>query len=86
MKLYDYQKEMINAYFTKRRVISNTSRQLGKCVSLNTPITIKNKEFYNGEPFTVTIGEFYQWQTFVREGKRLLNKQSQTNQRLTDES
>ena len=38
LKLYDYQKEIIEAITHNRRVVVNTSRQAGKALSLDTPI------------------------------------------------
>ena len=57
IELYDYQKEIILAITHNRRVVCNTSRQAGKCVSANTPIRIRNKK--TGEILKTTIGEFY---------------------------
>jgi hypothetical protein len=72
MKLFPYQKEMILSYITNRKTISLTGRQLGKCFCINTIITIKNKNYNNGEPFEITIGNFYLWQEFIRRGKEIL--------------
>lgn len=62
MVLYDYQKNMVNAYHNNRRVIFLTSRQQGKCLSINSNIKIKQKS--TGKIFEFTIGEFYEWQRF----------------------
>lgn len=60
IKLYEYQKDIINAITFNRRVTVNTSRQAGKCVCINTPIKIRNKT--TGEVVEMTIGEFYELQ------------------------
>ena len=57
IRLYDYQKEIIEATVNNRRVVCNTSRQAGKCFSINTPIRLRNKK--TGEIVETTIGEFY---------------------------
>lgn len=62
MKLYDYQKKMITAYHTNRKVVAMCSRQMGKCVSLNTKVSLKNKK--TGIIYQLTLGEFYEWQVF----------------------
>ena len=62
MKLYDYQKKMIMAYHNNRKVVAMASRQLGKCLALNTTVKIKSKS--TNKIFTLTVGEFYEWQRF----------------------
>lgn len=62
MKLYDYQKKMILAYHNNRRVVAMASRQLGKCCTLNTKVSLKNKK--TGIIYQLTLGEFYEWQVF----------------------
>jgi hypothetical protein len=42
---------------------------VGKCVSHDTPINIKNKK--TGEIFTMTIGEFYEMQVRNQAGKNM---------------
>lgn len=56
MILFDYQKEVINAYLTNKEIVMNTSRQAGKCQKLNTLVKIRNKE--TGEELYVTAEEF----------------------------
>ena len=58
IKMYDYQKEIALAITNNRRVTVNTSRQAGKCVSINTPIRLRNKT--TGEIVSMTIGELYE--------------------------
>ena len=58
--LYDYQKEIMEAIASNRRVTVNTSRQAGKCVCINTPIRLRNK--HTGEVIEVAIGKFYESQ------------------------
>lgn len=58
--LYDYQQEIIEKFNSGRRLTVVTSRQAGKCVCINTPITLKNKK--TGKIITMSIGEFYEMQ------------------------
>ena len=58
IKMYDYQREIAEAITDNRRVTVNTSRQAGKCVSINTPIRLRNKT--TGEMVSMTIGELYE--------------------------
>lgn len=58
IKLYDYQKDIINSITHNRRVVANTSRQAGKCVNINTPIKLRNK--ITGEIVEMTIGDLYE--------------------------
>ena len=66
IKLYDYQKNIIKALQENRYNILLSCRQSGKCLSLNTIITVKHPDYKNGKPFTITIGDFYTWQYFKR--------------------
>ena len=56
-KMYPYQKEMMLHYKKNRFSISCTARQMGKCVSHDTQITLRNKK--TGKIENTTIGEFY---------------------------
>jgi len=56
--LYDYQKEIIQKITNSRRVCVCTARQSGKCVDINTEITVRNKK--TGQIKTLSIGEFYE--------------------------
>lgn len=50
LKLYDYQKEMIDIFKNYKNSVMLTARQMGKCVSYDTNLNIDNKE--------VKIGNF----------------------------
>jgi len=56
LKLHPFQKECIEAYTKHRKILLNTSRQIGKCVSLNTEITLRVKG--TDEPFRITCRDF----------------------------
>lgn len=56
IKLYDYQKEIINAITFNRRVVANTSRQAGKCVSINTIVKVKIENII----LNITMGELHE--------------------------
>lgn len=60
IKLYDYQKEIINSITYNRRVIANTSRQAGKCFNINTIVKVKNKK--TGIVEEIPIGKLYDLQ------------------------
>lgn len=60
IRLYDYQKEIIEKINSNRKVVVCASRQSGKCVIFATPIRVKNK--HTGEILETTIGEFYEMQ------------------------
>ena len=62
LDLYDFQKDMIRNYHQNRYNIVKTSRQCGKCLTLNTKVSLKNKT--NGIIYQLTLGEFYEWQVF----------------------
>ena len=64
--LYDYQKKFIAAMHENRFVISLQPRQMGKCLSLNTKVKLRQKS--TGKLVEVTLGEFYEWQKFVKYG------------------
>lgn len=71
-KLYEYQKEAVETILSNRKVILMTARQMGKCVSENTLINIRNKE--TKEVSKITIGEFYEWQKFRQWFKYNINR------------
>lgn len=60
IKLYDYQRDMILSMHENRNSIFATARQAGKCLDINTPISIRNKK--TGEITKTTIGAFYESQ------------------------
>ena len=62
--LRDYQEVTIKNFQNHNKNILLFGRQLGKCFCINTIIRIKNKNFYNGQAFTTTIGEFYEYIKF----------------------
>lgn len=57
LKLYDFQKKFINQLNEYRYNIALMGRQMGKCLSGNTKIKIKNKK--TGEIINTTIEDFY---------------------------
>lgn len=57
---FDYQKEMINAFQNHKNNVLLTARQMGKCVSGDTVIKIRNKN--SGEIMKLTIKEFHEMQ------------------------
>jgi hypothetical protein len=59
-EMWDFQKDLLNKLNKNRFVIVRTGRQIGKCVSINTPIKLRNKK--TGEIIQMTIGEFYEKQ------------------------
>jgi len=52
-----YQKEILEKIINNRNFIGLASRQVGKCVFRDTPITVRNKT--TGETKDVRIDEFY---------------------------
>lgn len=60
--LYDYQKKLIQACHDERFLITLACRQSGKCVGINTIVTLRHPELYDGAEFKITIGAFYLWQ------------------------
>lgn len=75
IKLYDFQKEIILATLTNRRVIVLTGRQQGKCIKGNTIINIRNKT--TGIIHEMEIGLFHEWQKFRMTVKVLLDENMQ---------
>lgn len=69
MKLRDYQEKMVRTYHKNRKSVTTAARQTGKCFCINTYVTIKHKDLYNGTEFQIKIGEFYEWIRFVRSFK-----------------
>lgn len=64
IKLYEYQKRILNELKDNRFNIILSCRQSGKCCCTNTIVTLKHPDYKNGEPFKITIGDFYAWQYF----------------------
>lgn len=57
-ELYDYQEEMIRAFSENRFNIDLLSRQMGKCVSKDINIRIRNKK--TGDVYEIAIGKFFE--------------------------
>jgi hypothetical protein len=55
-KLWDFQKEFIKMVHKERFTIATWPRQSGKCLSYDTPVTIRNKK--TNEIKTTKIGDF----------------------------
>ena len=64
--LYDYQSRFIESMHNNRRCIGMFPRQHGKCLQLNTKVKKKKKS--TNKIVEVTLGEFYEWQRFVKYG------------------
>lgn len=71
-RLFDYQKEMIDMYMNNRFCLTLTARQMGKCLRLNTPVTIRNKK--TGKIYdNMHIIQFYEWQRFRQWSEQFIN-------------
>mgnify|MGYP001264987950 CR=1 FL=1 len=57
MTLRDYQKDIIKLYTENRYSILMASRQIGKCISLNTKLLCKDD--LTGDIFSICIGRLY---------------------------
>lgn len=64
IKLYPYQKTLLKGLSENRYSIILSCRQSGKCVTAYTKVRLKNKNFNNGIPFEIAIGDFYNWLKF----------------------
>lgn len=62
--LYPYQEKMINHFNDNRFSIILACRQSGKCASINTIVTVRNKT--NGKIEKITLGELYERSSHVR--------------------
>ena len=85
MKLYDTQKNVIRGYHHNKQVVLLSSRQLGKCVCINTIVKIRNPVYNNGESFTCTIGEFYDWLQFRDYHKDTIKEANANFERTTQD-
>lgn len=57
LKLYEFQEEAINLYAQgNRKIALNTSRQIGKCVTLNTILKLRKSS--TGEEYDISCREF----------------------------
>lgn len=57
-KLYEFQRKMLQTVQDNRFSILMLPRQYGKCSSLNTVVTVKNKK--TGETEEITVGELHE--------------------------
>jgi hypothetical protein len=57
-KVRGYQKDLIEKYHKHNKNIVLSSRQSGKCLSINSNIRLRNKN--TGEIIEITIGKFYE--------------------------
>lgn len=64
---FDYQDELIDVYRNNRFSINMLARQLGKCLTADINITVKNKT--TGQVYDIPIGKFYEYQAAIKEGK-----------------
>lgn len=60
--LFDYQEEMIRTYVENRFSIACTARQMGKCVTGDTKVRIRQGD--QGKPMELEIEYFYEWVRF----------------------
>jgi hypothetical protein len=56
---YPYQLDLIKSYVENRYSVNMLGRQMGKCLSKEVNITIRNKA---GDVYDIPIGEFYEYQ------------------------
>lgn len=56
--LFDYQEEMIQTFSENRFNIDLLSRQMGKCVSKDINIRVRNKK--TGDVYEIAIGKFFE--------------------------
>jgi len=64
IKLWKFQKEMVQTIHENNRVVINAARQIGKCLDINTLIKLRNKS--TGDIIEMTIGEFYELQKAIQ--------------------
>ena len=57
IKLWDFQKEIVESLYSERSTIAVVARQMGKCHSKNTKYTIRNK--LTGEIGTISAEDFH---------------------------
>ena len=70
IELYDYQRKVLDEFKKNRFVVLLSCRQSGKCVSGDTFITLRNKDYRNNEPVKMRIEDFFEWLSFVERMKR----------------
>lgn len=59
--LYPYQEKLIEQYHNNRFCLSMLGRQMGKCLTGDSKIRIRDK---NKKEFEITCQEFYEWCKF----------------------
>ena len=70
-QLYEYQEEFLNTIHENRNTISMMSRQMGKCVTNDINICVRNKK--TGEIYELPIGDFYRMQKDHRDKRQEQN-------------
>lgn len=65
--LFEYQKKFITSIHENRMSLGLFPRQHGKCLTNNTKVKIKQKS--SGIIYSLSLGEFYEWQKFKQFGK-----------------
>jgi hypothetical protein len=58
MRLYEFQKKIVNSVLTTNRLISACARQMGKCVEKSTIYKVRNKK--TGQVLELTAEEFHE--------------------------
>jgi len=56
IKFYPYQYGLLDTYHNYRKSINLISRQMGKCLEMDTIVKVRNKQ--TGEIMEITFGEF----------------------------
>lgn len=72
IQLREYQKRMLKTMAEKNRVIFNTSRQIGKCLSPSSSITCRLK--WLPIPIKIKVSTFYKIQKGIKWFKKLFFK------------
>ena len=78
VQLRDYQRDMLKIMSSKRMTVCNLSRQLGKCVTGDTTIKIRNKK--TGEIKEISIKEFHKLQK--AKNKRAADKKAANDKKF----
>lgn len=68
-KPWDYQEELAENYHTQRFSVNLLSRQLGKCFTGETLITVRNNK--TGDVYDIPAESFYEYQLAKRDNKKL---------------
>lgn len=64
--MYDFQEEMVDIIHNNKKSVFLYARQMGKCLHDQTPISLRNKNYNSGQPFSIKIIDFYQWQYYIK--------------------